>query len=625
MPITDRLLPKPRKVEEKTGSWQIPATCVISIPDDASERTRCTALLLADELKTRCGVDSTIGSVSGGLIQLLVAPGDRCDAYLIRVSPDGVVVEGEDEAGLFYGTRTLLQMIDCGIIPCCEIEDYPDYRHRMVHYDLAREQTCHMDYLKQVIDRLSDHKINMLHLYLENRFQFQKHPEVSPPGVMTPEQARELDEYASQRFVELVPEVNCLAHLENALKVEKYKHLAEDQENPYEICTQIPEAVEFVKDLVTEVAACFKSVYFHMGGDEAWHMGRCPVCAERIESEGGKQGMFIRHYTHIAEYIKSLGKRPMMWGDMLLENPGVAEAMPKDIIIFDWHYGETSVDTVTHFTSHGYEVYVCPAMSGFGRLAAPYDQATNNIYKFIGEGVEGGATGVCMCAWELRLGHYFNNDYWGILLAADRAWNTDAGDIQEYEKRFCREFYGLGDLRPVEYFRELSDGYASIFADVMMPSSWVAFRISENDYTGSGAKITPEILQASDKKLAELQDMISELRDNVNKNEDTLDFADLPAYSTHMMLRKLAFLHQYDDLVEQSKSVMENDPDCADFKLLRAIGLMKALNKDLDYFELRFEDAVQRFGGSQDDVERIKTMRGQSQERIDTAKHLMSE
>lgn len=582
--------------------------------------------MLAEDIRARCGVDASVETGHASGIELRMTPREHHEAYRISVSPNGVIIDGQGEAGLFYGTRTLLQMIEDDHIACCEIEDHPDYKHRMVHYDLAREQTCHMDYLKQVIDRLSDHKINMLHLYLENRFRFQKHPEVSPPGVMTPEQARELDEYASQRFVELVPEVNCLAHLENALKVDTYRHLAEDQERPYEICTQIPEAVEFVKDLVREVAACFKSVYFHMGGDESRHMGKCPVCEERIKREGGKQGMFIRHYTDIAEYIKSLGKRPMMWGDMLLENQGTAEQMPKDIIIFDWHYGGSSVDTVRYFTSQGYEVYVCPAMSGYGRLAAPYHQATNNIFSFIGQGIEGGATGECTCAWELRLGHFFNNDYWGILLGADRAWNINAGDIAEYERRFCKEFYGLDDLRPVQYFRELSDGYASIFADVMKPDSRAAFCIRQREkQLGYDAKITPEMLEASDRKLAQLQDMISGLRDSVTKNADTLDFADFPAYSAHMMLRKLAFLHQYDELVEEAKSMVGIDPDSADFKLLRAIGLMKAANKDLDYFELRFEDAVQRFGGSQDDVERIHTMREQLQSRIDVAKQWMRE
>ena len=624
MSIEHRLLPQVNNLRETEGIFELTDPISIAVDRSASEVTLRTARILQSDLERVTGraVNSSADPDTPGAIVLRVTNGAEPEAYHLSVTSRRVIITGYGEPGLFYGARTLLQVIEDARVPCCEIGDGPDYKQRMVHYDLAREQTCNMQHLKHVIDVLSDHKVNMLHLYFENRFQFDKHPKVSPPGVMTGDQARELDDYARTRFVELVPEVNCLAHLRHALSVEGYKHLAEDPDHPYEICTQNPEAVAFIEDLVRETAACFKSEYFHMGGDESSQMGTCPKCAQRIEQEGGKRAMFARHYTHMAEFIKSLGKRPMMWGDMLLRYRGSAETVPKDVIIFDWHYGETSVQTVKYFTSQGFDVYVCPAMSGFGRLAAPYSHATGNIYKFIGEGVQGGAVGECTCAWELRLGHFFTNDYWGILLSADRAWNIGAGDLADYEKRFCKVFFGLDDLRPIDYYRELSDGYASIFQDVVPPSSWIAFdprtRDAENDH---GGKITPDILAASEEKFKELAAMLDDLKSSVTRNADALDFADFPAHSSRAMLRKLAFFHQADQIIEQARA--QSQP--AHSKLAEAIESLQQIDNDQQYFERRFQEAVERYGASEVDLRRVRNIRAEAAAKIDEARGLMSE
>jgi len=618
MAVTDRLLPKVRSVHERDGTFSLPEPIVIAAGVPASEATLRTARTLDADLRCRTGHAVEISDdPNRGSILLRVQPGPDAEAYRLAVTPAGITITGQGEAGLFYGTRTLVQLIEDGQVPCCEITDSPDYKHRMVMYDLARENTCNMRHLKHVIDILSDHKVNMLHLYLENRFQFAKHPEVSPPGVMTPAQARELEDYAASRFMTIVPEVNCLAHLENALSVERYRRLSEDPNVPWEICTTNPESVRFVEDLVREVAGAFRSPYFHMGGDESNQMGHCPKCAERVKQDGGKQKLFADHFTHMDEFIKSIGKRPMMWGDMLLENQGAAEAMPKDIIIFDWHYGDTTVDTVRYFTSQGFEVYVCPAMSGFSRLAAPYAHATGNIYKFIGEGKEGGAIGECTCAWELRLGHLFANDYWGILLSADRSWNLSAGDLADYEKRFCKAFFGLDDPRPVQYYQQLSDGYASIFEHVVPRKSLIAFsdRLLDraHDY---GTAMTPEMLAASDAQLKKLTSMLDDLRASAKRNKDALEFADVPAHSAHMMLVKLAFYLQADALIRDAQSEIEADHKAADSKLLRAIGLLEEIDKEAGYFEPRFRGIVERYGGSEEDVARVARLRAALAARI---------
>ena len=376
-----------------------------------------------------------------------------------------------------------------------------------------------------------------------------------------------------------------------------------------EICTLNPEAVAFVQDMVREVAECFKSPYFHMGGDESSVMGACPKCAERVKSDGGKQKLFLEHYTKMADYLRSLGKRPMMWGDMLLAHKGVAEELPKDIIIFDWHYWDSSVETVKYFTSLGFDTYVCPAMYGWALTAVRYGNTVSNVYGFLGQGVEGKAIGECTCAWEYRVGQFFNDYYWGILLSADRAWNVKGCKVDDLNQRFCREFFGVSDTRPIEYYKEIGDAYAGIYESVIAGRGWIAETPPSSALvpgrTNYGASITPEILQASDAEFAKILDMLRDLRGEVSRNKDVLDFADISPRLTHMMIRNYALFYQADALMKEADKLKQDDPAGAQSRLSRALRLLRRIDAETLYVKRRFEWAAKRIGASPFDVKRM--------------------
>ena len=615
MSIESILLPKPKSLIEGDGCISLWQGCRVCVPRDATERLRETAQTLARELSAggiaaeaaECAssvgdVHLTIGQAPANVPEQVAEQG-----YSLDVSQHGVRLTGWGEPGLYYATRTLLQLLDEDRLPVCRIEDWPDYRHRMVHYDLARENTCNVPYLRSVIDRLSAFKVNMLHLYLENRFQFGKHPLISPPGVMTGEQAKELNGYARSRFVELVPELNCLGHLEQALVVSEYRHLAEDPNVPYAVCPLHPDTPRFLDDLIEEMSASFGSEFFHIGGDEADQIGSCPKCAEWIEQHGRSE-LFAMHYGRVHEMVKARGKRTMMWGDMLLAHPEAAGMLPKDIVIFDWHYGDTSVDTVRFFTGRGFPVFVCPAMSGFGRTAAPFRHAQSNIWKFIGEGKGGGAIGECACAWELRLGHLFDNDQWGIILSADRAWNVVGCDLPDFNRRFCKVFYGIDNLRPVEYFEAVSDGFAEIqekLPGFPARSSWKAFSLLEKSLAELGGKVTEKVYRECVALRDKCLDMLNGIRRDATRNREFLAFADLPAHTSMLLVEKLYVAEAARRLVAEGKRD-------------EAEALLRQLLGELDYFKSRFEEAVKASGGSELDLERVGKMRAEVEERLRT-------
>lgn len=607
------LLPMPKLVTSGEGLFAFAPDAPICLAADSARSRRTAEILKADLAAAGVKLEIVAGEGAwSGNICLSIGrpprgvPKDLADqGYRLEVAPDGVRITGWGEPGLYFGTRTLLQLLDGGRIPACRIEDWPDYQYRMVHYDLAREVTCNLAYLKTLVDRLSAFKINMMDLYFENRFRFRKHPLISPPGVMTAEQAKELDDYAKRRFVELVPQVNCLGHLENALVVKEYRHLAEDPDHPYCICPLHPETPRFIQDLIEEMSAPFSSKFFHMGGDEADQMGTCPKCSEWVKKRS-KSELFAMHYGRVHEMIRKLGKRTMMWGDMLLAHPEAADLLPKDIVIFDWHYGESSAETVKFFTGRGFPVLACPAMSGFGRTAAPFKHAQNNIWTFIGQGKEGGAIGECTCAWELRLGHLFDNDYFGIILSSDRAWNLAGCRLDDFNRRFCKVFYGMDDLRPVQYFEAVSDGFADLQADSLggnARSSWKAFGDLDKNLAEFGGKVSEDLYRRCIAHQEKCLKLLEEIRSAAVTNRETLAFADVPAHTSMLLVKKLYLCERADELAASGR------PE-------EAAAALRELLAELNYFKSRFEAAVKAFGGSQADLERVAGIRKSVDEKL---------
>ena len=113
--------------------------------------------------------------------------------YALTIRPGGIEIRARAAAGTFYGFQTLMQILREAVfagktksksgkggrsvrLPCVTIEDWPDYAKRGVYHDCARGKIPTVDTLLQLIDDLGHLKINEFQLYVENGFEFRKHP-----------------------------------------------------------------------------------------------------------------------------------------------------------------------------------------------------------------------------------------------------------------------------------------------------------------------------------------------------------------------------------------------------------------------------------------------------------------
>lgn len=279
--------------------------------------------------------------------------------YALKVSPGGISISATTEAGLYRGTRTLVQLLEQGqattSIPCLIITDWPRFGWRGMHLDVCRH-FFPVSFIKKYIDLLARYKMNSFHWHLTDdqgwRIQIKSRPELTAVGAWrkgsqvgayanqqfdtvryggfyTQDEIREVVAYAAERHINVVPEIEMPGHALAALAA--YPQLG---------CTGGPYAVErgwgvfpdvfcagndsvftMLQDVLTEVMMLFPSQYIHIGGDECpkdrWKT--CPKCQARIKAEGLKdehelQSYFIRR---IEQFVNSKGRKIIGWDEIL--------------------------------------------------------------------------------------------------------------------------------------------------------------------------------------------------------------------------------------------------------------------------------------------------------------------
>ena len=145
--------------------------------------------------------------------------------YTLTIGDTGVALVGGDDAGCFYGRATLAQLarLHDGGLPIGTIRDHPDLAIRGVMLDVSRDKVPTTETLYALIDRLASWKVNQVQLYSEHTFAYRNHPEVhADASPFTPDEIRALDAFCRERFVELVPNQNCLGHMNRWLKHPRY-------------------------------------------------------------------------------------------------------------------------------------------------------------------------------------------------------------------------------------------------------------------------------------------------------------------------------------------------------------------------------------------------------------------
>ncbi len=396
--------------------------------------------------------------------------------YQLSVNKNGVVISAPSEEGLFYGTQTLLQLIEKNEsgykIRGLKIIDWPDIPERVVHYDTKHHQDK-FSYVKTFIKDLSRYKINILLWEWEDKFAYPSHPEIGAPGAFTPAEIQELTDYARQYHIQIAPLVQGLGHSSFILKWPQFAHLREIPASNFEFCPLKSGSYDLLFDLWKDAMDATKgSQYIHIGSDETYELGECEQCRKKAKTIG-KKGLYHLFSDKAANFVLSKGRTPMIW-EMPMGwkyQTGLPPVQPNKGLVLteDDTHRDKLLENAREAKDLGYKIFFYDPNPGIEPLFLPYyyraeEDVTGGLsclqdsYNLLTKAANSGIyDGMVRTSWGDAGLH---NQIWmlSFATAAEYSWNGRSPGLDSFTKTFFKDYYGDQASNMDELFRLLNEG-----------------------------------------------------------------------------------------------------------------------------------------------------------------------
>ncbi len=336
----ENLIPKPTKLVATGSSFELEDETTIYV-QSGNEAVKKTGNYLANLLKPATGypfnVKESDEHEDDDAINLILDKSAEElgeEGYLLIINEGYIELKALNPAGLFRGVHTLRQLLpasiesgelqqDSWLIATGSIEDKPNYAFRGVMLDVARHFFS-VDDVKRFIDQIAAFKINVLHIHLTDdqgwRIEIKSWPNLTvhgsstqvgggKGGFYTQEQYSDIVQYAQDRYITIIPEIDMPGHTNAALASypelnpdNKVKELYTGTNVGFStLMTNKEITYQFIDDVIREVAALTPGAYIHIGGDE---------------SHATKKKDYIPFINRVQEIVNSHGKQVIGWADI---------------------------------------------------------------------------------------------------------------------------------------------------------------------------------------------------------------------------------------------------------------------------------------------------------------------
>ncbi len=356
------IIPFPQSLQELEGQFVLNDNTTLAALG-ADEGVQRIVSDFAEELRSKSDLELPVSTgvltapISFGLDPSIENP----EGYTLQITADEIQARASTAKGLFYAIQTLRQLLsnaggDVWYFSAATIADAPRFPYRGMHLDVARHFHP-VETVKAMIDQLAYHKMNTFHWHLTEdqgwRIEIKAFPKLTEVGAYrdgtlighyndqphqfdgkryggfyTQDQIREVVQYAADRHIEIIPEIELPGHAQAALAA--YPELGCDG-GPYEVWQKwgvsdnvfcpTETTFEFLEKVFDEVVELFPSKYIHIGGDE------CPktkwkesaFCQQLMQEEGLKDEYELQSYfiRRVESYLNSKGKQIIGWDEIL--------------------------------------------------------------------------------------------------------------------------------------------------------------------------------------------------------------------------------------------------------------------------------------------------------------------
>jgi hexosaminidase len=384
---TIAIIPQPVSLVQNQGSFSLPQNIIIEAGSQPDMKQ--VVAFLKDRFSSPTGSSVVVKNADPSpTVQLILnKKADNVigkEGYNLFVTTANIIIKANNAAGLFYGAQTLVQLFPKEIesavpvanikwqAPCVTITDYPRFGWRGLMFDVSRHFFTKAD-VEDFIDKMVRYKFNLLHLHLTDdegwRIEIKGLPKLTQVGAYnvkkvgyfgtfstpasdaprdfggfyTQDDIKEIVQYAKERFVNILPEIDVPGH--SLAAVASYPELSctpgADQYHVRSgeeimdwshgqppiamidntLCPANEKVYEFLDKVLTQVAQLFPFEYIHMGGDECpknfWEKSdaiKALMAKEKLKTMEEVQSYFEKRLEKIVE---SKGKKFMGWDEIL--------------------------------------------------------------------------------------------------------------------------------------------------------------------------------------------------------------------------------------------------------------------------------------------------------------------
>ncbi len=362
------IIPQPVSLQVNEGAFLLDANTAIQY-SSSNKELRAAADFFTAYVKSICGYTLPVNVAKKRIILFQLTKSEETgeEGYQLSVTPSTITIKTNTKAGIVYGMQTIFQILPAVRtnavvqIPCMQVTDYPRFKWRGMHLDVSRHFFS-PDFVKEYINLMATYKMNIFHWHLVDdtgwRIEIKKYPKLTSVGAWrvdytdkvwgarpqakqgeeptyggyyTQDQIREIIQYAAERNVTIVPEIEMPGHIASAIAA--YPALSCNQSPQLPLtggnytnmssnyCAGNDSVFHFLENVLNEVIQLFPSRYIHIGGDEvdktSWK--KCARCQARIKSNGLKNEEELQSYfiKRIEQFIISKNKKMIGWDEIL--------------------------------------------------------------------------------------------------------------------------------------------------------------------------------------------------------------------------------------------------------------------------------------------------------------------
>ena len=402
------LTPQPQSLTKVGGELVLPQQFVVSTADLPEEMAN-EAEKFVKSFNDATGYQASVSiSAEQPLFTIKENTSLNKEGYKINVQTSGVVIEASDATGLYYAFQSIKKVLPPNVmagvkdanvtsyaLPIININDAPRFGYRGFMLDTSRHFFTVKE-IKRVLEVMSYYKMNHFHWHLTDdqgwRIEIKKYPKLTSIGSIsensymvdmhegdywlnkpygpyfyTQKDVKDVVEYAKERHIDIIPEIDMPGHFCAAMA--SYPEYSCTPLGNHQVISNIggvyndvmnvanPAAVQFAKDILTEIMEMFPGEYIHIGGDEcpttAWENNAECIAKKKelgLNSFRELQSHFIKD---MANHVKANGRKLSVWNEAITANGADTKTMQETgATVFCWVGADGAVSKATQLGMH---------------------------------------------------------------------------------------------------------------------------------------------------------------------------------------------------------------------------------------------------------------------------------